>query len=183
METLTAPAGRWLVALALALAVAAPGAHGQQASEPAIKAAFLHKFLGYVEWPAAALPAPEAPFVIAVSGGEEVASELERIVQGRNINNRRVVVRRLADGERFASAHLLFVARGEPAARAMFRAAQQQGVLAVTESERGLDQGAAISFVVAEDRVGFEVSTEAAERAGLKISSRMLAVARRVVAR
>ncbi len=176
-----ARAGRRL--LALAFFFAALGAHGQQASEAAIKAAFLHKFLGYVEWPPSALPAADTPFVIGVTHSEEVASELERIVPGRNINNRRVVVRRLAEGEKFSGVHLLFVGRGEPTARALFRSAQQQGVLAVTESERGLDQGAAISFVVSEDRVGFEVSTEASERAGLKISSRMLAVARRVVPR
>jgi len=59
----------------------------------------------------------------------------------------------------------------------------KQGVLTVTEGERGLESGSAINFVVAEDRVGFEVSLEAAERSGHRISSRMLAVARRVVAR
>ena len=169
--------------LALAIVATATGVHGQQASEAAIKAAFLHKFLGYVEWPVEALPTPETPFVIAVSGSDEVAHELERIVHGRNINSRRVVVRRLADGDRFAGVHLLFVGRGEPVTRAMLRSAQQQGVLAVTESGRGLEQGAAINFVVADERVGFEVSMDAAERAGLKISSRMLAVARRVVPR
>jgi hypothetical protein len=59
------------------------------------------------------------------------------------------------------------------------RAAQQQRVLVVTETT--LEAGGAINFVVADNRVAFEVSLDAAERTGHRISSRMLAVARRVV--
>jgi hypothetical protein len=79
--------------------------------------------------------------------------------------------------------HLLFVGRAEPQMRAWLRNAQQQGVLTVTESERGLEAGSSINFVAVDDRIGFEVSLDAAERSGLRISSRMLAVARRVVPR
>jgi hypothetical protein len=48
-------------------------------------------------------------------------------------------------------------------------------------TETSLDAGGAINFVVADERVAFEVSLDAAERSGHKISSRMLAVARRVL--
>ena len=51
----------------------------------------------------------------------------------------------------------------------------------MTESAHGLDAGAAINFVAANEHVGFEVSLESAQKSGLRISSRMLAVARRVV--
>ena len=63
----------------------------------------------------------------------------------------------------------------------VLRAAQQQGTLTVTEADRGLELGAAINFVVAGDRVGFEVSLESAEKSGHHISARMLTVARRVI--
>jgi hypothetical protein len=168
----------WCVA---ALAVAALQAHAQVASEPAVKAAFLHKFLGYIEWGGRAFAAPDAPIVVGTTGSDDVTAELERIAASRPVQGRRVVVRRLAEGDRFNGLHLLFVARGEPAARALLRQAREQGVLTVTESERGLEMGAAINFVTVEDRVGFEVSLESAERSGHRISSRMLAVARRVV--
>jgi hypothetical protein len=67
--------------------------------------------------------------------------------------------------------------------RAIVRAAQQSGALVVTETERGLEAGSSINFVLVDDRIGFEVSLDAAERSGHRISSRMLAVARRVVPR
>ena len=172
--------GLWVLVLGVA---AAFGAHAQSASEATVKAAFLYKFAGYVEWPASAFPQPDAPLVIGVMGSEDVAAELERLVPGRLVASRRGGARRVRAGEPLRGIHLLFVGRGEANLRAVLASAQQQGVLAVSESERGLDLGSAINFVTVEDRVGFEVSLEAAERSGLRISSRMLAVARRVVPR
>ena len=168
---------------AFGLAVAACTAHAQGAPEATVKAAFLYKFAGYVEWPAGAFPQADAPLVIGVMGAEEVAAELEKIVPGRQVSNRRVVARRVRSGDALRGIHLLFVGRAEPNLRAALAAAQQQGVMSVTDAERGLEAGSAISFVTVEDRVGFEVSLDVAERSGLRISSRMLAVARRVIPR
>ena len=156
-------------------------AHAQGPSEATVKAAFLYKFAGYVEWPAASFPQPDTPFVIGVMASDEVSAELEKLVVGRQVNNRRVVPRRVRAGDPLQGLHMLFVGRTEPTLRHALAAAQQQRILTVTEGDRGLEAGSAISFVTVEDRVGFEVSIDAAERSGLRISSRMLAVARRVV--
>jgi hypothetical protein len=170
--------------LAAAFGFAAMAAHAQQASEAAVKAAFLYKFPGYIEWPADAATPPDSPFVIAVAGADDVAAELERIVPGRTIGPRRIVVRRLREGEPLRGVHVLFVGRADAGGRAWLRAAQSQpGLLAVADTERGLEMGAAINFVTFEDRVAFEVSLDSAERANLRISSRMLTVARRVIPR
>jgi hypothetical protein len=154
------------------------------ASESSVKAAFLYKFAGYIEWAPAAFAAPDSPFVIAVTGSNEVAAELERIVAGRSVAGHPVVVKRIREGEPLKGIHFLFAGRADAARLpALLKSAQAQGVLAVTEAERGLDLGSAINFVVAEDRVGFEVSLDSAEKSGHRISSRMLAVAKRVVPR
>ena len=89
-----------------------------------------------------------------------------------------MVVRMVRDAESMRGLNVLFIGRREPNSRAAIRAALQQGVLTVTETD--LESGAAINFVMSESRVGFEVSLDAAERGGHRISSRMLAVARRV---
>jgi hypothetical protein len=54
-------------------------------------------------------------------------------------------------------------------------------VLTVTESDNGLQQGSVINFRLVEDRVRFEVSLPAAEKCGLKLSSRLLSVAYHVL--
>ena len=163
--------------MALVLAAAPSIVAAQQSSEQAVKAAFLFKFAGYVEWPAPSRP--DAPFVIATLGADEVARELTSILPGRSIAGRPPVVRTVREGESLEGVQMLFIGRRAGDTGAAVRAAQQQGVLVVTETS--LEAGGAINFVIAENRVAFEVSLEAAERSGHRISSRMLAVARRVV--
>src|SRR6185503_4234294 len=80
------------------LAFCAMAAHAQQASEATVKAAFLYKFAGYVEWPASALPAPDTAVTIAIAGNNDVAEELEKLAPGRKVNGRPVLVRRLRTG-------------------------------------------------------------------------------------
>jgi ABC-type sugar transport system substrate-binding protein len=152
-----------------------------EVTESTVKAAFLYKFAGYIDWPDGALEAGDA-FVIGVMGNDEVYAELERILPGRRLGERALAVRRVKDLDSLKGVQLLFVGRAESARLPAFaRAAQRQGVLVVSETERGLDAGSVINFVVSDNRVGFEVSLDAAERSGHRVSSRMLAVARRVV--
>jgi hypothetical protein len=169
-----------LAAVALLMFAGANVLAQTAATEASLKAAFLYKFPGYVEWPAAAFATADAPLVIGVSGADDVATELERLVPGRNINGHPVVVRRVRE-DSLRGVHVLFVGRGDPAARAAVDGGRQQGALVVTETERGLELGSAINFVPLNERIAFDVSLPNAERAGLRISARMLAVARRVV--
>lgn len=155
-----------------------------EASEASVKAAFLYKFAGYVEWAPNAFASEEAPFVIGVMGSDDVAAELARILPGRSIGGHPAGVKRLRDGEAVRGVHLLFVSRVEaPRLAQLMRAAQQAGTLGVTETDKGLESGAAINFLLNEDRIGFEVSLDSAEKSGHRISSRMLGVARRVIPR
>ena len=163
--------------------VAALSAHAQEreVTEAGVKAAFLYKFANYVEWPPAAWASPTAPLVIGVMSSDEVATELEHIAPGRSVNGHPVTVKRVREGDVLGGIHLLFIGRSLVSLAPVLRAAREHSVIAVTESARGLEQGSAINFVTAADRVAFEVSLDPVEKAGARISARMLAVARRVV--
>jgi hypothetical protein len=178
-------ASRRAVLALIAAAVAFEGralAQAIEVTESTVKAAFLYKFAGYIDWPDAALEPAGGAFVIGVMGNDEVYVELERIQPGRNVAGRALAVRKVRDPDSLKGVQLLFVGRPESARLpALVRAAQQQGILVVSETERGLEAGSVINFVVSDNRVGFEVSLDAAERSGHRVSSRMLAVARRVV--
>jgi hypothetical protein len=170
--------------LALVTMLTVAPARAQQPSpavdnlERSVKAAFLYQFARFAEWPAAALGPGDAALVIGILGSEETATELQRIVKGRSIGSRPLAVRRLKEGEPPAGVHLLFIGAMDRARlSAAIKAAQQRPVLVVTESEGALGLGSAINFVLVDGRVRFEVAQGAAERNGLKLSSRMLAVA------
>jgi len=161
----------FLFALGFAVSCAAVA----QPQDYEVKAAFLFKFLSFVEWPAQSFARADAPIVIGVLGADDVHFSLQEIVPGRSAQGRPVQLRRLKDGERPAGVHLLFV--GRAAATALPSLAGQPGVLLVSEAEGTLEQGAMINFLRSDGRVRFEVAPAAAERRGLRISSRMLAVA------
>lgn len=163
-----------LVALScMAVGADAPAANGV---ERGVKAAFLYKFLGYVEY-----PQDTGPLVVGVLGADDIGAELARITTGRNVGGRAVTVRVLRDGDGLTGLHMLFVGADAPRGAALLRAAEQQGVLTVTESDNGLQQGSVINFRLVEERVRFEVSLPAAEKNGLKLSSRLLSVAYHVL--
>lgn len=152
----------------------------ERALERRVKAAFLYRFTEYVNWPDAAFARADAPFVIAVIGPASLAEELRQITIGRTVNGRPVEVRRAADAEAMAPAHIVFIADSEKQRlRDLVRAAPRHA-LVVTESEGALAQGSVINFVLVEGRVRFEISLDSAEKRGLRLSSRLLAVAQSV---
>lgn len=147
-----------------------------------VEAAYLQKFISYIEWPPKAFAGPTSPLVIGVAGSDRMADLLSAVAGARPVSGRPVEVRRLAKPQDAARAHLVFVGKGAwPELRAWSQAAKGNGVVIATDAPRGIDDGASLAFVQIGTRVRFEASIPAAEQAGVKISARMLAVAERVV--
>lgn len=146
-----------------------------------VKAAFLFKFTNYVEWPAAMFPAADTPIRIAVMGADPVAAELATMVAGRRVQGRPLAIRRVATNEAIAGIHVIFFGAADaPGLLRVAQAAQAQSTLVVTDFAGALELGSMINFTLAERRVKFEIALDSAEKSGLKLSSRLLAVALRV---
>jgi hypothetical protein len=187
-----------LYAILGAAAIAAPRAYAQHpavgngttinsntngngsALERRVKAAFLYKFLGYAEFPPGAFFDGSSPVVIGVLDADDLSAELARAVAGRTVNNRPVVVRVLRDTDVQVPLHLLFVGGADPLRVGRMVRQASAAMLVVTECEDGLRQGSVINFRIIDERVRFDVSLDAAERNGIKLSSRLLTVANRV---
>ncbi|HYS50432.1 MAG TPA: YfiR family protein [Burkholderiales bacterium] len=181
---------RWLRAGAFSAVVAAglasprPVQADAQADEYRVKAAFLYKFGSYIEWPSGSFASADSPVTIGVMGAEALAEELAQIVAGRNVNGRPVRVRRLRPGDPIAGLHVLFVGRADGGRLAeILAAARGQALLTVTESDEGLELGSMINFVVVEDKVRFDIAPPPSESSNVKISARLLGVARKVVSK
>ena len=185
-RTIERPLRACALSILVAAGIAGPCAaqSDAQTAEYRVKAAFLYKFGGYVEWPQGVFAKPDSPIAIGVIGADALAEELARIVAGRTINGRPVTVRKLRPGEAVARLHVLFVGRGESGRLAgILAAARGQALLTVTESEEGLELGSMINFVVVEDKVRFDIAPPPSESSNLKISARLLGVARKVVSK
>jgi YfiR/HmsC-like len=169
--------------LLLGLAAWPAGALAQapEKLEQRIKAVFLYKFAGYVDWPEGSFPATDTPITIGVMGSEPVAQELAQAIAGRTVNERPLVVRSVKPGDSLAGLHVLFMGKSENGRlAALLPQARSLGILSVTETEGALAQGSVINFVMAERKLRFEISLESAERNRLKLSARLLVVAQQV---
>ncbi len=137
-----------------------------------------------VEWPDRSFARADSPVAIGVIGADALADELAQIVSGRNVNGRPVLVRKLRPSDPIAGLHVLFIGRVDRGRLAeILAAAKGQALLTVTESEEGLELGSMINFVVVENKVRFDVAPPPSESDNLKISARLLGVARKVVPR
>ena len=153
------------------------------ARETAVKAAFLSKFAGFVEWPAGTLAQPDETLVIGVVGNDEIAADLQQIAGVRSGEARPITVRKLNDASALSGVHVLFIGAGRDS-RLRELVGQVRGpVLVVTEQEDGLRLGAALNFTVDQGRIRFAASPAAAEARGLRLSARLLALAQSVEGR
>lgn len=178
-RAMRAVAGAWAGALALTLAAASPGSAAAQAGslEYAVKANYLVRFGAFVQWPERTLGASGAPVVICVVGQDPFGAVLDQAVAGQTVNGRPLQARRLDRIDARSGCHLAYLGRSTAQSQAQALAALAgTPVLTVTDSAQGSARGM-IHFAVDANRVRFHVDDEAAARAGLSISSRLLGLA------
>ncbi len=171
---------RWVVACAVvASAGAGWAAHGH--GEYEVKAAFLLNFARLVEWPSSAFRGRDDPIALGVLGRDPFGGSLEKLVKGRSVGRRLIEVKQLSRPEEAARCHIVFVsAAARTPVREILSATGGANVLLVGEKPDFAQRGGAINFISEDHRVRFEINPDAARRAGLGISSRLLRLAKLV---
>jgi hypothetical protein len=163
---------RWTVLVLLLVAAASPQAQ-DVTLEYQVKAVYLYNFMKFAEWPASA---PSGPLTICVAGRNPLGTFLDATIKGETAAGRPIAARVILEPE--PGCHLIFVPRGA-ATTAYLRAAKGEPVLTVGEIPAFLEMGGIINFILDDEgAVKFEISPQAAERAQLRISSRLLQLAR-----
>ncbi len=157
---------------------------GPTASEAQIKAAYLYKFPGFVDWPSGSFSSDASAIVIGVTGADAIYQELTRQVAGRLVQGRPVDVRRVSSPLSGPAVQVLYI--GSDAHRetaALLAQTAGRPVLTVTDNRAAPTAGAVLNLVEVDGRIRFEASLAAAAANGLKLSSRLLSVAARVTER
>jgi hypothetical protein len=139
-----------------------------------VKAAFLLNFTKFTEWPPAVFGAPDSPILICILGDDPFGNTLDQTVAGEVVNGRKVVVQRIKKARPLPSCQVLFFGKAEKP----LNSGVGPGVLTIGEGERFVHEGGMIAFVLENRRVRFGINETAAETAGLKLSSKLLNVAR-----
>jgi hypothetical protein len=171
------------IALLLLCGASAVPAVAQSATEDQVKAAYLFNFAKFIEWPAETFAAADSALNFCTLGRSPVVDELDSSVRGKSINRHTIAVRHLRGPEEMQGCHLVFLAASAgKQQQKLVLAAKGSPVLLVAEISGFAQAGGTINFYSEAGRLLFEVNIGAAESAHLKVSSKLLALARIVSA-
>jgi hypothetical protein len=164
--------------LVLAAVLSAPCAANAADSadvETRLKVAYIYNFARFVEWPARSSPGPVR---IGVLGLGDLAAPLEDVIRGKSANGRPIEVAHINSVAEADCCEILLIERSEyKHVSEIVQALAGKPVLTVCDVGSCLRDGVMIAFQLVEESVRFQINQEAAERAGLKISSQLLKVA------
>jgi hypothetical protein len=166
----------WLLG---ASALLSPGPARADSLELAVKATYLYKLAPFVSWPALANAPPTAPLVICIQGADPFGAMLDRATLGQAVGSHPVVVRRVARLDPAAGCHIAYVAGGAAQSQAQaLQAVDGAPVLTVTdEGSRAAGRGAIVRLLLDGGKVRFSIDAGQADRNGVAISSKLLALA------
>jgi len=176
---------RWLSAsvlwLSLCLFPPATGAGAQVAGpgEYQLKAAFLFNFAKFIDWPASSFASPRSDFSICILGADPFGRTMEDLLQDKTIGDRHVSVARTRQVAEARHCQMVFVSASEKSrVREILDGMKGSNALVVGETDGFASAGGAIQFAIEDNRMRFLINTDAADRAGLKVSSKLLSLAR-----
>ena len=167
-----------LVAAVWLLAFFSPDPARAQASEYAVKAAYLFNFINFTEWPAAAFDGPSTPLTVCIVGKDPFGNLLEEVLGGESVQGHPVTVERLPVSGASSRCHVVFIPVSVDAPAAVLRGIGAAPVLTIGESDAFWRAGGMLRFAIDGDKVRFDANARAAQRVGLRLSARLMQVAR-----
>jgi hypothetical protein len=153
--------------------------------EYTIKAAFLYHFLTYIDWPEGTFVDSKQPFVIGVYQTDPFGAVLDKIAATKNVEGRPIEIRRLQSTDKLLECHIVFMAGTVEAAvqQNVLGLLANSHVLCVGETEDFVELGGAAQFFVEGNKVRFAFNTDVVDRSNLKVSSKLLSLAKIVSTR
>jgi hypothetical protein len=151
----------------------------EEGAEYSVKLGFLYNFTKFVEWPPDAFRDAGAPLVICIVGHDPFRQDLEAELRTRKVGDRPVEVRSQTSNDKLTACHVVFVPDTEKnQSDRILRGLEGSRTLTVGETEGFAVLGGIINLTVEDNKVHFEINRLAADRAGLKIPSRLLSIAK-----
>jgi hypothetical protein len=165
--------------LIVCLLLASAAGQVQRADEDRVKAAYLYNFAKFVEWPSTSFAGSGGPMLICSIGDERLTDALQQTARGKQAQGRSIEIKEVAAVDELKSCRILLIAfRDKGRIAPILRSVQLANILTVGQSEEFIRLGGIINLTRHENNIELEINPKAAETAGLKISSRLLAVSR-----
>jgi len=155
----------------------------QSPTEYQVEAAYLFNLMKFVEWPDNPAVDPHGKWVIGIIGSTPIGDELTRLVEGKvegkNVLGRELEVKKFQVADNPRDCNILFVSESEQKRLPpIFATLRGSAVLTVGDMDHFIGEGGMVQFVVEDARVRIVIDVGAAGRAGLKVSSKLMWLAR-----
>jgi hypothetical protein len=142
-------------------------------AEEELKSVIVKNFLRYSTWPETA--SPNGPITVGVLGRNSFTQALRGLLDGKAVNGRTVQVVELKSSSDPHRCHLVYLATDKNAdIKQTLQSVRSTHTLTIGEDARFLEYGGAVNLLLIDGHMGFEVSLEALDRAGVEISSKLL---------
>jgi YfiR/HmsC-like len=150
-----------------------------RSAEYTVKLAFLYSITKFVDWPSDSYRDPGASFALCIVGADPFGRNIEEELQTRTVEGHSIQVKTVRSDDTLSSCHMIFIpVTEEGQAARIVRGLKGSSTLTVGETEGFATLGGIINLTVESSRLHFEVNLLGAERARLKISAKMLALAK-----
>jgi hypothetical protein len=147
-------------------------------TEYQIKAAFLFNFARFVQWPTNAFAAATSPLIIGVLGENPFHNDLALTLRNKSVDDHPLVIKEFSSATDATNCHILFISASEkPRLPTIINGLKGSPVLTVGQMDQFTESGGMINFVLQGSKIRFQINNDAASAAGLKISSKLLALA------
>jgi hypothetical protein len=144
-----------------------------------IKAMFLFYFSKFIEYPESALSSKSQPLRICIFGEDPFQNALDAAVQGKDAHGHSIEIKRFNKTETIKECQILFISSAEQASLPqIFAHTRQYPILTVSDMDNFIKSGGMIQFYIEENKVRFMVDLKKIQGATLKVSSRLLQVAK-----
>lgn len=174
--------GSWLLTFVLLSGLAEGRVHSQAPDEYQMKAAFLYNFARFVEWPSETLKGENPILVVGIMGSDPFGTAVDESISSKSLNGRQFMIKRLKWGQNLRDCHILVICASERKRLSqILESLKGAGVLTVSELSDFCQQGGGIGLILEEKKVRFLINMDAAEQARLKISSKLLTLAKAVL--
>jgi hypothetical protein len=150
----------------------------QSATPREVKAAFMYNFARFTEWPIDAFVSESAALVIGVAGDEALRRNVDNVVRGKFAGSRALKTQHVKNPRDMAGIQMLYIgATAASRTEEFVQALNGEPVLTVGEVDGFIEKGGMINFLIADNRLRFEIGWNATEHSRLKVSSRVLTLA------
>ena len=169
------------VVAACIMASIAPNAHAPppSAGEYQLKTVLLYNFVKFVEWPAESFADARSPIIIGILGNDPFVAIIDQSIKDKTVKGRKLMVKRLEKIEGVKVCHILFISSSEERyLPEIMKTLKDSSVLTVSEVKQFAQRGGIVNFIIKKNKIRFEINIDAAERAKLKISSKLLKLAK-----